>query len=67
MAEDWLKLGIGAGASLISGAIGMVAGVWRSGRASAKKEQAVKDDYDAKIRALGEEMRKGLADHEKAS
>ncbi len=67
MAEEWLKLGISFGASLISGAVGMIAGVWRAGRASAKREQEVKDDYDSKIRALGDEMRKAMADHEKAS
>jgi hypothetical protein len=67
MADDWVKLGVSVGASLISGAAGMIAGVWRAGRDSSKREQSVKDDYDAKIKALGDEMRKALADHERAS
>lgn len=67
MAENWFEVAISVGASLVSGAVGMIAGVWRAGRASAKREQAVKDDYDAKIKTLGEEMSNALARHEKAS
>ena len=67
MAEDWVRTAVSVGASLISGAIGMLAGVWRAGRASAKREQAVKDDYDTKIIAIANEMRSNVATHEKAS
>lgn len=57
MAEDWIRVAVSVGASLVSGAVGMLAGVWRAGRNSAQKEQAVKDDYTAKINALREEIR----------
>lgn len=42
---------------MISATGGWLVGIWRWGRNSAKDEQAVKDDYDGKIRALRDEMR----------
>jgi len=65
--QDWTRVFLEAGASLVSGAAGIVAGVWRAGRASAKREQAVKDDYTVKIGALEEDMRQAIAAHELAS
>lgn len=65
--QDWTRVVLEAGASLVSGAAGIIAGVWRAGRASAKREQAVKDDYTVKIGTLEEDMRKALATHETAS
>lgn len=64
---DWADLAIKAGISLASGFGGMILGAWQWGRSSAKKEHAVKDDYDAKIRALREEMRTVMATHAEKS
>jgi glucan phosphorylase len=64
---EWADLAIKAGISLASGFGGMILGAWKWGRSSAKKEQAVKDDYDAKIRALREEMRTAMSTHAEKS
>ncbi len=62
MAEaDWVRLGLEAGASLLSGIGGLIVGAWKWGRNSVRAEQAVKDDYNSKIRALREEMMKAMA------
>ena len=58
---DWVRLGIEAGVSLLSGIGGLVVGAWKWGRNSVRAEQAVKDDYNSKIRALREEMRTAMA------
>lgn len=49
---DWTRLATEAAVSLISAATGLAVGVWRWGRNSAIHEQAVKDDYDNKIKLL---------------
>ncbi len=48
---DWPRTLLEAAGSLVSGFFGLMVGVWRAGRNSATKEQAVRDDYDAKIAA----------------
>jgi len=45
----------------------MIVGVWKAGRASVKREQAVKDDYTMRIIAMEKDMRAALSHHEKAS
>jgi hypothetical protein len=67
MVDDWVRTTLSVIASLLSGAIGMIAGVWRAGRASAKREQAVKDDYIMRIAAMEKEMKSDIVAHEKAS
>ncbi|MGF6431505.1 hypothetical protein [Bradyrhizobium elkanii] len=64
MAEiEWGKIAAEAGISLVSGFGGLILGIWKWGRWSAKAEQSVKDDYDAKIGALRDEVRKDMASH----
>ncbi len=64
MAEiEWGKIAIEAGISLASGIVGAVGWIWKRGRNSARAEQAVKDDYNAKISALRDEMRTTMATH----
>lgn len=58
---NWQHLGLQAGVPFLSAMGGWLLGIWRWGRASAKQEQAVKDDYDDKISALREEVRKSMA------
>ncbi len=64
---EWPRLLLEAAGSLASGFFGLLVGVWRAGRNSATKEQAVKDDYDGKIGALGKELEITVATAEKAS
>lgn len=54
---NWQSLALQGGGAMISATGGWLVGIWRWGRKSAKDEQAVKDDYDGKIRALRDEMR----------
>lgn len=62
MAEtDWARMGLEAGASLLSGFGGLVIGAWKWGRNSARSEQLFKDDYNSKIRVLREEVRTSMA------
>lgn len=64
MAEiEWGKIAIETAISMVSGFGGFVVGIWKWGRDSAKAEQAVKDDYEAKITGLREEVRKDMASH----
>ena len=63
MALDWIEVAVKAGIPLASGVVGAFVGAWRWGRSSAEAEQAVKDDYNTKIRALREEMRAAMAAH----
>lgn len=68
MAEwDWAKIAVDAGISFVSGATGLLIGVWRWGRNSAEQEQAVKDDYTMKIEALRDEMRASMNSYEKGA
>lgn len=60
---DWTDIAVKGGISLISGFCGLLLGVWKWGRSSATAEQAVKDDYDAKIAMLREEMRTAMTSH----
>lgn len=62
---NWQQTALQAGLSLLSGAGGWMLGIWRWGRNSAKKEQAVKDDYDGKISALREQTRTAMAEYAK--
>lgn len=62
MAEiEWGKIAAEAGISLLSGLSGLVFGAWKWGRSSARAEQAVKDDYNAKINAVDEKARADMA------
>jgi hypothetical protein len=64
MAEaEWGKIAIEAASSLVSGIFGAAVWIWKRGRSSAKTEQASRDDYNAKIYALREEVRKDMASH----
>lgn len=64
MAElDWHQIALQGGTSLLSGFGGLLLGVWKWGRRSAKDEQTVKDDYNTKIRALREEVRTDMTAH----
>lgn len=65
--QDWTKLAIETGVALVSGAAGVIGGIWRAGRASVHRENAVKEDYRSKIGALEDDMRKALATHEATS
>lgn len=58
---DWHQLAFQSGTSLLSGIGGLLFGVWKWGRKSAKDERSVKDDYETQIRALGKEMRTDMA------
>lgn len=60
---DWAKLAFQIGTYALSSAVGLGVGLWRAGRKSAESEQAVKDDYTAKIHALREETRTHMATH----
>ncbi len=53
---EWIEVGIKAGIALAGGIGGLFLGVWRWGRSSAQADQAVKDDYDAKIAEVRKEM-----------
>lgn len=64
---DWQHVALQGGLSLLSGAGGMFFGIWKWGRRSAQQEQAVKDDYNAKIDDLREHMRASMADYEKSA
>lgn len=57
---NWQNLGVQVGVPFASGMGGWLIGIWRWGRDSAKKEQAVKDDYDGKINSLREEVRTAM-------
>lgn len=64
---EWQHVALQGGLSLLSGAGGMFFGIWKWGRRSAKQEQAVKDDYNAKIDELREQSRKSMADYVKVA
>lgn len=65
MAEtDWVRVGLEAGASLVSGLVGLVIGAWNWGRRSAKAEQALKDDVARKVNELREQTRAAMEKHE---
>lgn len=58
---DWTRIAAEAGIAIASGVGTAFYTVWKWGRGGAKAEQAVKDDYNAKIRDLREEVRKEMA------
>lgn len=64
---DWQHVALQAGLSLLSGAGGMFFGIWKWGRRSAQQEQAVKDDYNAKIDELREQTRLSMTSYEKSA
>lgn len=64
---DWPRLALEGVASLISGLAGLLLGVWRWGRQSAKQERKVQDDYDAKIETLAHELRTAMDGSERAA
>lgn len=60
---EWAKVAFQAATYALSTAFGIGVGIWKWGRKSAKDEQAVKDDYTAKINALRDETRTQMASH----
>lgn len=64
---DWSRVAIEAGIAVCSGIGGAFAAVWKWGRDGAKKEDAVKEDYKARIEALREEMRAAMTSYEKGA
>lgn len=63
---DWPHIALQAGTSLLSAIGGLLVGVWRWGRASAEREQQMKDEFDAKVDALGDQLKASMAEVEKA-
>ena len=63
---NWQSLGLQGAFSFVSGAVGWGIGLWKAGRDSARKEQAVKDDYVGRIGTLREDVRASMDKHEKA-
>jgi hypothetical protein len=64
---DWTRIAAEAGIAAFSAVGGAVLTAWKWGRGSAKEEQSIKDDYDAKITGLREEVRKDMASLEKTT
>lgn len=64
---NWEHLAVEAGVSLLSGVGGLILGVWRWGRNSAKHERKVEDDYNAKIDKLRDDMNISHQAYEKAA
>jgi len=64
---DWTRLAAEAGIAIASGVGTAFYTVWKWGRGGAKAEQAIKDDYTAKIEAQGKELRGMIAGIEKAA
>ena len=61
MSGEYTDVAIKAGISLVSALTGAFIAVWKWGRDSATSDQSVKDDYNAKIAELREEMRQAMA------
>ncbi len=57
---EWLDIAIKAAIGLASGFGGMLVGAWKWGQQTAKKEQAVKDDYTKMVGDLREEVRTAM-------
>lgn len=53
---DWPRIAFEATASLVSAVGGLLVGAWQYGRRSAKREHAIKDDYQAQIEAVHMEL-----------
>lgn len=64
---DWGKVVFEAGTYVVSSVVGLGVGIWKWGRKSAADEQKIKDDYNAKIDDLREQMRASHAEYEKAA
>lgn len=64
---DWPHIALQAGTSLVSAIGGLLVGVWRWGRASAEREQRMKDEFDAKVATLGEQLRTSMLEVEKGA
>lgn len=64
---NWTQFATDTTVSLISGVGGLLIGIWRWGRRSAEHDQAVRDDYSAKIDDLREEMRLQMTAYEKGA
>lgn len=60
---EWIDIAVKAILALAGGVGGLFIGVWKWGRSTATAEQAVKDDYDAKIAKLRDDMRTAMATH----
>lgn len=64
---NWEHAAVEAGISLLSGVGGLLLGVWRWGRNSAEHEQTIKDDYNAKIDKLRDDMNASHQAYEKSA
>lgn len=49
---ELVRLGVGAASSLLSGLAGLLLGVWRWGRKSAQREQAVKEELMERVNEI---------------
>jgi hypothetical protein len=58
---DWIRIGMSAAVGAVSGVLSAIATAYKFGRDGVRKEQSVKDDYDAKIDGLREEVRREVA------
>jgi mevalonate pyrophosphate decarboxylase len=65
--EWWTRIGIQISGYAASSLVGGLVGIWQWGRSSAKAEQSIKDDYDAKIVALREWARASMSESEKSA
>mgnify|MGYP001610691076 CR=1 FL=1 len=63
---DWPHVAFQAVTSMVSALGGILVGVWRWGRRSAEKEQEMRDDYEAQIDSLSDELKSALSTSEKA-
>ena len=64
---DWPRIFFDSATSLLSAIGGLLVGVWRMGRSSARREQQVRDDYEGKIAQLSKEMREKMDELEHVS
>jgi t-SNARE complex subunit (syntaxin) len=64
---DWPQILSDSATSLLSAIGGLIVGIWKMGRNSAHREQMVRDDYEAKIAQLSEELREKMGELERTS
>lgn len=62
---DWLKIAVQSGASLLSGAVGLLIGVWHAGKRSGKQESEleakIRQDIEDRLRKAIDEMKTAFA------
>lgn len=60
---DWLKLAVQSGFSLLSGAVGLVVGIWHAGKRSGKQEA----EFEVRLRTQVDDRLQKAIDDMKAS